>query len=324
MIMLPEGYTARPATLSDATEVLISLSKESHTLSSAMPDIAPSAFDFLSSFPGFDLASATQIVTAPNEELAAFAETLRMDGPYARVWMRAVVLTGHRKQDVAIALYDWMRKRAFEMGPYRDVYFEQTVSENSADEIGFLEERGFKPFHTYTRMTRELDLDQPNPTWPAGFSVSSFNPQLNADPFLRENLDILREHFGNSPVPDDAELKYASHLSVKYARFDPPLYFAARNHDEVGGICSCYPTSRIAPTVAYIPILSVRRSWRTTGLGTALLLHAFNELASSGAKTVEIHVNVDRSPKLARLCAKTGMQAVGRVIVYQRLESRRR
>ncbi|MFC2078449.1 GNAT family N-acetyltransferase [Candidatus Bipolaricaulota bacterium] len=246
-----------------------------------------------------------------------------MDAPYSRVFMHAFTAPGHMDLGIGGALYEWMRKQAQETEPAIGLFFEQAVSENDAAAKSFLLKRGFENTRTHVRMKRDLSLALPQLTGPEGLSISSVSPKHAIDESLCDEIDNYRRHFGNSPDPGSGQLNFVSLLSLKYRRFDPPSYYVARIGNEVCGLLSCYPDSRIDPCAAYIPVLSVRGVWRRKGIGTALLLHALKELPDSGAKTVELDVDIERSPELVHLCTKVGMLPVaerGAIAVMTKFE----
>jgi ribosomal protein S18 acetylase RimI-like enzyme len=65
-------------------------------------------------------------------------------------------------------------------------------------------------------------------------------------------------------------------------------------------------------TSAFAKDLVVHESWRRRGLGEALLLHAFNALATRGATAVELKVEA-ANRSAVRLYERLGMQVVARL-----------
>ena len=62
-------------------------------------------------------------------------------------------------------------------------------------------------------------------------------------------------------------------------------------------------------TSAFVKDVVVRESWRRRGLGEALLLCAFNALATRGATAVELKVEA-ANQSAVRLYERLGMQVV--------------
>jgi ribosomal protein S18 acetylase RimI-like enzyme len=67
----------------------------------------------------------------------------------------------------------------------------------------------------------------------------------------------------------------------------------------------------------------VRRSWRRHGLGKALLLHAFRELARRGRTAVGLSVQEDNPTGAVRLYESVGMRPVSRRTIYEKRLSER-
>jgi ribosomal protein S18 acetylase RimI-like enzyme len=87
--------------------------------------------------------------------------------------------------------------------------------------------------------------------------------------------------------------------------FDPQLWFLAESQGMPVGAVLCW-------TSAFVKDVVVHESWRRRGLAEALLLRAFNALATRGATAVELKVEA-ANHSAVRLYERLGMQVVERL-----------
>ena len=91
-------------------------------------------------------------------------------------------------------------------------------------------------------------------------------------------------------------------------KFDSTLYFLALDGDEVAGVSLCYPSADDDPDMGWVGSLGVRRPWRRTGLGLALLQRSFREFHQRGRHKVGLGVDAQNLTGATRLYTKAGMR----------------
>jgi mycothiol synthase len=95
--------------------------------------------------------------------------------------------------------------------------------------------------------------------------------------------------------------------------FKPELWFLAMQGEEIVGACLSYAYSNTDQ--GWVRQLGVLESVRRTGLGSALLQHAFIEFHKLGFKKVGLAVESD-NPRAIRFYENVGMQQIRRIDEY--------
>jgi len=95
--------------------------------------------------------------------------------------------------------------------------------------------------------------------------------------------------------------------------FKPELWFLAMQGEEMVGACLSYAYSNTDQ--GWVRQLGVLESVRRTGLGSALLQHAFIEFYKLGFKKVGLAVESD-NPRAIRFYENVGMQQIRRIDEY--------
>lgn len=135
------------------------------------------------------------------------------------------------------------------------------------------ESEGFEPVRHFWRMVIDLNEPVPEPQWPQGVSVRTFEPGDE-----EEVHALVQEAFSDNYR--HVRTGFADWREVMMAResFDPALWFLAVSEGRITGAALC-------PDYAgqgWVRQLAVAREWRRRGVGAALLRHAFREFARMG------------------------------------------
>lgn len=131
------------------------------------------------------------------------------------------------------------------------------------------------------RLTRDLTMPFARPQWPAGVTEVPFSatlaPRVHA---------LMRLAYGNGggTVPADFDTWWAA--TRHDPEFDANLCIVAVTNGEPVGFALCWTSS-------FVKDLVVHPDWRQKGLGTALLLRAFELLAARGCNEVALKVLAD-------------------------------
>ncbi len=148
-------------------------------------------------------------------------------------------------------------------------------------------------------MRRPLTDPAPEPAWPAGIRLISFDPDRHAQTVHALLVQAYSRGGG-----------YVEPFAVWWpslrddADYDPALVFlAADQHDEIAGVAQCW-TSGFVKDLAVAPVM------RRQGLGSALLhqvLHAFRQ---RGAAFIDLKVHSDNPSGALRLYRSHGFEEV--------------
>jgi mycothiol synthase len=155
-------------------------------------------------------------------------------------------------------------------------------------------------------MLIEMDAPVPDPEFPEGIVVRTYNPETDAEAVYRADVESFRDHFGFVEQPFEEGLKRFKHFWEQEG-FDPSLLFLAMDRDEVAGVSLCPPHSIDDPDLGWVGSLGVRRPWRKRGIGLALLRHSFNEFYRRGKRKVGLGVDAQNLTGALRLYENAGM-----------------
>lgn len=205
-------------------------------------------------------------------------------------------------------LLDWAETRARELGT------RMLAGAWSANDtvLEALEQRGYRLVRHSHRMLIDLDQPTPEPSWPNGVTVRTFEP---GDEKLF--YDVHQETFKDSWEPIDEPYDEWAHWLLSAPTFVPDLWFLAEERGEPAGIAICHPHSS-APDHGWIRILGVRRDWRRRGVGRALLLHAFGEFRRRGLAAAGLGVDAESLTGANRLYENAGMRVHARFDIYEK------
>lgn len=143
----------------------------------------------------------------------------------------------------------------------------------------------------HLRLRKHLEIPPATALWPSGIRPVPFD---TVDP--RRIHVVLDTAFPGLIAGFDDWYGNLTHDS----EFDATLCVPAVTEDgSVAGFVQCWTSN-------FIKDLAVAPAYRRTGLGTALMLHAFALFAARGAPFVDLKVQVDEEPA-RRLYARLGM-----------------
>jgi mycothiol synthase len=174
--------------------------------------------------------------------------------------------------------------------------------------------RGFEPIRHFYRMLVDLDAPPPEPRWPEGFEVSTFEPGDEA--ILHAVVEeAFAEHWSYEPesLEDWQERVFGR------GWWDPSLVFLVREGDEV--VAAEINANRFG--MGWVNTIGTRKPWRGRGLGRSLLLAAFGELYRRGHRRIGIGVDAGNETGATHLYESAGMRVAWQADVYEkRLEAR--
>jgi mycothiol synthase len=322
VVELPEGFTARGANLNDVEQALVLFNCWSQAViqQDEITDAQAIWNEWVS--PGFDPAGDIRLVFAPDGEMAGYIEVWTTARPPVHPWIWARVHPDYEGRGIGTWMLNWGEARA--MQALKNVpdglrFAPRVGTYSKADRSKKLfEDMGYGYIRSSYRMAIDLDGPVPEPIWPEGITLRTYNPETDAEAVYRAVNESFRDHFGFVEEPFEQGLKRFKHFMIEYEGFDPTLWFLAMNGEEIAGISLCRPKSHDDPDLGWVNTLGVRRPWRRRGIGLALLRHSFNELYRRGKRKVGLGVDAENLTGALRLYENAGMHIHNAFDLYEK------
>ena len=306
MMELPKGYTMREPAREDAEAVtaLISACQIADTGASDM-----SVEEMLDDWHTLDLAEEAVIVTAPDGQIAAYADVFNRS--FVIVSVYGYVHPDYRGVGIGSYLVAWGERWTRDRMPQAQENARVVVQHyiNSANEGArrLLEGSGYTPVRGIYVMEAELDEASPLPHWPADISLRTFVPGKDERVVYEAVEDAFRDLWGRPRNPFERFVRETEKES-----FDPSLWFLAVEGGEIAGIILC----KTLAGEGWVDVVGVRRPWRNRGLGLALLRHAFTEYHRRGTHRVSLSVDAESVTGAPRLYGRAGMRVRESYIIH--------
>jgi ribosomal protein S18 acetylase RimI-like enzyme len=145
-------------------------------------------------------------------------------------------------------------------------------------------------------MVRPSLADVPAVAMPPGLEIRAVT-RSDARAVWDAGAEIFRDHWG---ATDESEEGFASFVGSP--KSDPSLWVVAWDGDQIAGEV----LTSITDGVGYLDSVGVRRPWRRRGLGRALVAASLRLLASRGATSVGLGVDLQNQNEAARLYESVG------------------
>lgn len=295
MIPLPDGYTARPATLADVPAIHRLVADTEHSLH-GHAETDPDAVAADLARPGLDPERDTILVFDAAGALAARAWVNRRS--------EVDVHPLHCGLGLGATLLDWVEERARETGTVKVV---QTVPDADTAAVGLVRAAGYAPMVTAWLLEIELP-GAPVQYPPEGVTVRMFRPG-----------DERAAHAVTEDAFDDWQERHKgfdewSLLTVGRSAFAPdvsPVAFAGE--EMVGAVLAIDDPE--APD-GYIERVAVRRDHRGRGVASLLLRHAFDGFHRRGRKACILWTHSDTGA--LALYERVGMSVRRSSTVYRK------
>ena len=308
---LPGGLLVRPPTMDDAqaiTEVIVACDIDEY----GEPDFTEQDLRSIWQTPGYDMATDSWVVIAPEGQIVGFATV--SDNEHVRMYMYGAVHPAYRGRGIGTRLMRLAETRARQhislAHPDARVTLQNWLSGVNTDAQCLLEQQGFTDIRHHWRMEIEMLEPPPTPVWPEDITIRTIVPGQD-DRAVFEMIDeAFQDHWGHMP----GNFEKWQNWTVKRKDFDPSLYFLACDGDELAGSALC----KYQLNIGWVDDLGVRRPWRRHGLGLALLHHAFGEFYRRGTYKVGLGVDSQNLTGATRLYERAGMHIARQYIGYEK------
>jgi len=276
-------------------------------------DATMTAEEVVSDWEGADLAEEAVAVTAPDGQIAAYADLVNRR--YVQTSVYGYVHPDHRGRGLGAALVrwgeTWTRDRLHRAPAPARVVVQHFVRAADEAAVRLMETCGYTPVRTHYVMAIELDGPRPSPAWPTEIAVRPFVAGQDDWALYEAGEDAYRDMWGRPPSTLDRWL-----APTRAEGFDPTLWFLAEDQrgGEVAAFCLCMAVAGRG----HVNSLGVRRAYRRRGLGLALLLHAFGEFYRRGVREVDLSVDAESRTGAPRLYGRAGMLITKSYVLYRK------
>jgi mycothiol synthase len=179
---------------------------------------------------------------------------------------------------------------------------------------GALRRAGYGIVRHSFEMHTELVGDLPQPRWPDGIAVRSYDHDRDEVVVYECVQEAFADHWDFHPETIDRWQSFA----LTGDRFDPGLWWLAEDRDDLAGVCLDFWHHSGDPTYGWVGTLCVRRPWRRRGLALAFLRHSFSDFAERGATQVGLGVDAANTTGAGRLYERAGMTVRRRSDTYEK------
>lgn len=309
-VRLPQGFTTRGANLDDVEPAMRLFNRWSRAVigRDEFADVQSIRKEWMT--PGADPSEDIRHIFASNGALVGHIEVWTTSNPpiYPEIWGR--IDPDYEGLGIGTWMLHWAEQRALEaleripsglrFAPHVGTYRE------SAKAKKLFEDFGYRHIRSTYYMIIEMATLAPEPEFPAGIIVRTYNPETDAEAVYLAEQEAFRDHFGFVEKPFEEGLKRWKY-DREHEGFDPTLYFLAMDGNEIAGLNLCRPSSYYDADSGWVRSLGVRRPWRKRGLGLALLRHSFNEFYRRGKHKVGLGVDAENLTGALRLYESAGM-----------------
>lgn len=309
VVLLPEGYHARPPTLEDAPAVAAMIADYERDV---FGHTEMSEAWLLDDWTGVDLSEQAVVIIGPDGGIAASADILdRADVSFS---IYGYVHPEQRGHGLENALIEWGESWARDHMPSEPdetpIIVQHYVPAGDERTRQWLVERGYEPVRAFYMMEMSLDEEPASPVWPEDITIRAFKPGQDERPTFKTVEESFQDHWGHTPGSYQGFLQ-----ATETDSFDPDLWFLAFDGDEVAGIC----LNKIIDGSGWVETLGVRRPWRGRGLGLALLQHSIGELYRREAPAVGLSVDAESLTGAPRIFERAGMRVKRSYVSHRKI-----
>ena len=226
-VSLPEGFTVRGARLEDVEPALKLFNSWSQSVIQENEITDEGAIRNEWRSPGFDPAEDIRLVFAPNGEMAGYIEVWTTAKPPVHPWIWGRVHPNYEGWGIGTWMLQWGEERASQAlkNVPDDLRFAPRVGIYSKAEKSkkLFEELGYRYIRSSYRMVIGMQAPVPEPVWPEGITLRTYNPQTDAEAVYWADVESFRDHFGFVEEPFEEGFKRFKHFMTNYEGFDPSL-----------------------------------------------------------------------------------------------------
>lgn len=302
---LPQGFTVK-SPRPDEIQRVYEFVKMCEIAQDGQPDIYLADVEEKWQQPDFNLATDTVMVLNSDGHIAGYGFVRELTRPTITM----VLYTGpdYYDQGISSFLLDLLEKRMSQeinqFDPTWQISFSNWTSSKNQVNRRLLEGRGYRQVREFWQMEIKLAEPPADVVWPQGITVRTLIPGQDDRATYEAYEATFGDHWGHIPISFE---EYAQRRFTS-KNFDPSLWFLAI--DASTGAVAGYSCCSIDENFGWINNLGVKRAYRRTGLGLALLHHSFQKLYERGRPVVRLMVDGQSLTGATRLYIGAGMQLV--------------
>ncbi len=318
--LIEAGFQVRPATYDDLPQTVAMLNAAEMERTGA-GDLTVEFMHKSWELPGFELATSTRLVLAPDGSVVGFVELWDNVDPPVNPWIWQRVHPLWHGAGIGCALLAWAldtSQRALDRLP-ADARLAPKIGAPATHKpsIELFERMGMTPCRYFWRMLIDLHEPVPEPQWPAGIQVRTLRYPEDLEATFRAEQEAFEEHWGY--VKSSFEEGFRHWMSERFetAGLKPELWFLVLAGDQIVGMVNSQERAPTDARKGWIHTLGVRKAYRRRGLGQALLLHAFRALQQRGIPAVYLFVDAANKTGATRLYQRVGMRVELEITHYE-------
>ena len=321
-IKLPTNFTSRPARMDDMAAV-IDLINHCSMAQIGVPEAEESEMKGFWGDPKLDMDTSTRLVFDTTGKLVAYADVDDTSSMPVHPFVWARVHPDYEGMGVGSALLQWGEttlQRTLTRVPedIRVAIRGFALSTHEPAKQLFIN-HGFQLIRHFWRMVIEFAETPPQPVWPEGITVTTFDQFQDFRAVVAATDDGFKDHWGYVEKPLDEQVEHWRHWIESDEHHDPTLWFLAMEGEEITAVSLCRPFSTDDREMGWVNQLAVRRPWRRRGLGLALLHHSFGEFYRRGQKRAGLGVDAGSLTNATRLYEKAGMHVSRQYDTYEKV-----
>jgi GNAT superfamily N-acetyltransferase len=318
-ILLPAGYTSRPATPDDLNEI-VALMNAVTTITGGKPDFTSEAEGRYWTSGDVNLETDTWLIHASDGRLIGFAQFIE-ETPPTPCDVDSWVHPASQEPRIGEALLQWIDQRAAQalmrapehvpvMLDHIYVYTGDRAAQQRLEAAGYRSERVFR------RMTIDLKTPPPELKLPDGITIRSFRRGVEERAVYEAWEEAQADEWGHESIPYDKWLYYFIDAEPN---FDPEAWFLAVESETIVGYALCRWDRAGEPDSSTVRYLAVRRPWRKRGIALALLHAAFGAMYRRGKRGAGLGVDATSFTGADRLYERAGMHMACETLRYRKV-----
>lgn len=196
------------------------------------------------------------------------------------------------------------------------IYIQRWTLDKVTSASELFEKEGYQHVRTFYQMRIKFDEQLAPVAMPEGYELRPFDKERDAYKVYQAQQEAFRDHWGYT---QDVTFEEWSHWRFNDFSYKPDLWLVAWHGDEVAGSAICRPFGPDIPDLAWVGTLSVRRPYRKTGLGSALLRQSFYIFQQQGFKQAGLGVDAENKTNALALYERAGMNVHKRFVNYRKV-----
>jgi len=271
--------------------------------------------------PGINVEEVIRVVENDQGEIVGYIDVWDNSSPHVVKYVWGLLHPDTWDDEIYREMLCWAEKCARDRinlsPPETRVIMRQGTSDKDIQRNKAMESYGYKLVRHFYRMEIDLDHAPHPPVIPKGLTITPIDMDTELQDAILATDEAFKDHWGHVEQPLEELMEQWEHFIANDHDFDPSLWYLAKDGDVIAGACRCAGKTIEDPQLGWVNNLSVQKPWRRKGLGTALLLTAFNEYYRRGKTRVGLGVDAASLTNATQLYEKAGMHVSRQYNTYE-------